>query len=213
MTSDNVDPTSLDPERLLDGLDPSDLDGHTIEELGDYLDSGRQPRNASIENSAGSRIALDSLARLRRESWAMLEEESVADPDRDRIWMQNVIANISRESKAGRDIPISHPHPATTLKITEGSVRGLIRAAGDGTGGAIIGKVALDGDVTLPREPITVSVTASVNYGQNLAALARLLREVIADELSTHTELNVTAIDVAIQDVHTKSTATTKDPL
>jgi len=212
MTSDDLDPTGLDPEHLLDGLDPSDLDGHTIEELGDYLDAGRQPRNASIENSPGSRIALDSLARLRRESWAMLEEEAIADPGRDRIWMQNVIANISREAKAGRDIPISHPHPSTTLKITEGSVRGLIRAVGDGTGGAIIGKVTLDGDVTIPREPITVSVTASVYYGQNLAHLARLIRQRIAAELRTQTELNIVAIDVAIQDVHTKNAATTKDP-
>ena len=38
-----------------------DLDGHTIEELSDYLDAGRTPVDASIEGSPGCRIALDAL--------------------------------------------------------------------------------------------------------------------------------------------------------
>lgn len=212
MTSDdlNTDRPGSGPDRMLDGLDPENLDGYTIEELSDYLDSGRFPRDPGIENSAGARIALDALARLRRESWAMLEVEALADPERDRVWIKNVLANISRESKAGRDIPISHPDPATTLKITEGSVRGVIRAAGDGTGGAIIGKVALDGDVTVHGEPITVDVTASVVFGRNLAKLAQTIREKIVADLQTHTELNVVAVNVSIQDVHTGGSAETK---
>lgn len=212
MTSDDLNPTGPNPEELLDGLDPGDLDGHTIEELSDYLDAGRLPRDPSIENSAGSRIALDALARLRRETWAMLEGEASADPDRDRVWIKNVLANISRESKAGRDIPVGHPDPTTTLKVTEGSVRGLIRAVVDGTGGAIVGKVALEGDVTIPREAITVHVTASGAYGENLTALAQRIRDLVVAALDTHTELNVVGVDVAIQDVHTGNVTSTKDP-
>ena len=213
MTSDDLNPHGLEPApaQMLDGLDPADLDGHTIEELSDYLDADRLPRDPSIESSAGSRIALDALTRLRRESWAMLEVEALRDPDRDKAWITNVLANISRESKAGRDIPVAHPDPTTTLKITEGSVRGVIRAAGDGTGGAIIGKVALEGDVTVPGEPITVDVTASVAFGPNLADLAQLIREKIVADLALHTELTIVAVNVSIQDVHTAHSASTKD--
>jgi len=209
MTDDNLDPTSLDPEEMLDGMNPEDLDGHTIDELSDYLDAGREPRNESIENSPGARIALDALARLRNESWAMLEVEALADPDRDQSWIKNVLTNISRESRAGRDIPISHPDPAVRLNITEGSVRGLIRVAADGIGGSIIGKVALDGDVTVPGEAISLDVTASATYGQNLKSLSQLIREKIAAELAIHTELNVVAINVTIQDVHPEPTEET----
>jgi len=201
-------PGALGPEseRLLDGLDPEDLDGHTIEELGDYLDDGRLPRNASIEESPGCLIALDALARLRAESWAMLEGEALADRDRDQSWIRAVIANISREARPGRDIPVGNPHPGTRLHITEGAVRGLVRAAGDGTGGSLIGRVGLDGDVTEPGAPITVTVTASAAFGPNLTVLAQLIREQILAALRTHTELNVVAVNVAIENMHTTDT-------
>jgi uncharacterized alkaline shock family protein YloU len=202
MTPEHTGPAGPEPERLLDGYDPEDLDGHSIEELGDYLDAGRRPVDASIENSPGCLIALDALARLHSESWAMLEVEARADRDRDQSWIANVIANISRESRAGRDIPVAHPDPATRLLLTEGAVRGLVRAAGDGTGGSLIGRVDLDGDVTEPGAPITVTVTASVAFGPNLATVAQLVRDRIAAVLLTHTELNVIAVNVEIEDVH-----------
>jgi len=198
-----------DNEPMLDGLNPEDLDGHTIEELSDYLDAGREPRDPSIENSPGARIALDALARLRNESWAMLEIEALDDPNRDQSWIKNVLANITREARAGRDIPVSHPDAQTVLNITEGSVRGLIRAAGDGLGGAIIGKVALDGDVSVPGAPISLEISASVPYGENLVALSQLLRDTITAELLVHTELNIDVVNVTIEDLHTDPTEET----
>lgn len=207
MTPEPPGPLESEPERLLDGLDPEDLDGHSIEELGDYLDNGREPRDPGIEDSPGCQIALDALARLRAESWAMLEVEALADRDRDQSWIQDVIANISRESRPGRDIPVRHPDPATRLHITEGAVRGLVRAAGDGTQGSLVGRVELAGDVTVPEQPITVTVTASAPFGPNLVVLAQLVRERIAAALRTHTELNVIAVNVAIENVHTPGTA------
>ena len=178
-----------------------DLDGHTIDELGDYLDRGRLPRDESIESSPGCLIALDSLERLRGAAWAMLEVEASAEPERDSAWLGRVLGNISREARAGRDIPISHPDPAVALTVTEGSVRGLIRAAGDADGGALIGACTLDGDVTVPGEPITVSVTASVAWGRNLADVADGLRSAIGAALARHTELTIAAINVTIQDI------------
>ena len=207
MTPEPPGPLESEPERLLDGLDPEDLDGHSIEELGDYLDDGREPRDPGIEDSPGCQIALDALERLRAESWAMLGVEALADRDRDQSWIQNVIANISRESRPGRDIPVRHPDPATRLHITEGAVRGLVRAAGDGTQGSLVGRVELAGDVTVPAQPITVTVTASVPFGPNLVVLAQLVRERIVEALRTHTELNVIAVNVAIENVHALGTA------
>jgi uncharacterized alkaline shock family protein YloU len=197
-----TDPTDPTAETLGDGLDRDDLGGHSIDELSDYLDAGREPRDPSIENSPGARIALDALSRLRRESWAMLEVEARADTGRDRAWLTSILDGISHDAKAGRDIPLTHPDPSTHLNITEGSVRGLIRAAGDGTGGAIVGKVTLAGDVTLPGEAISVDVAVSVTLDENLLALAERIRQNILAALHRHTELNVVAVDVTIQNVH-----------
>lgn len=201
--NDDVEPTD-DPEATLDGLEPSDLDGHTIEELGEYLDSGREPRDPSIENSPGCQLALDALSRLRAQTWSMLESEAAHDSDRDRAWMQAVLQNISLEAHAGRDIPLSHPDPDVRLHVTEGSVRSLIRGVGDSVGGAIVGRVRLDGDVTTLQAPITVSITASAAFGNNLDRLAQRMRERIVEELGIHTELNIVAVNVTILDIHTQ---------
>lgn len=202
----------VDAEATLDGLDSDDLDGHTIEELGDYLDAGRQPVDASIEDSPGCQLALDALARLRTQSWELLESEAVADSERDRGWMRAVLANISLEAHAGRDIPLSHPDPAVRLHITEGSVRSLIRAVGDGVGGAIVGRVRLDGEVSTPGAPVTITITASAAFGNRLDQLAQRIRERVGEELAIHTELNVAAVDVTILDIHTQRLSRPEDP-
>lgn len=208
--NDEVEPTD-DPEATLDGLEPSDLDGHTIEELGDYLDSGRDPRDPSIESSPGCQLALDALSRLRAQTWSMLESEAAQDSERDRSWMQAVLQNISLEAHAGRDIPLSHPDPDVRLHVTEGSVRSLIRGVGDSVGGAIVGRVRLDGDVTTLHSPITVAITASAAFGNNLDQLAQRMRDRIVEELAVHTELNVVAVDVTILDIHTQRVTRPED--
>lgn len=177
------------------------LDGHTIEELGDYLDSGREPRDASIENSPGCQLALESLERLRTSTWAMLEAEARDRPDDD-AWLGRVMAGIAREAHAGRAIPIAHPDPSVSLAVTEGSVRGLVRAAGDGIDGVLVASCTLVGDVTVPGEPIDVNTTVSVVFGQNLHAVAQAVRERIAESLALHTELLVRSINVTVGDVH-----------
>jgi uncharacterized alkaline shock family protein YloU len=206
MTPDEQEPSDLDPS----DLDPSDLDGYSIEELSDYLDSGRTPRDPGIEDSPGARTALDALARLRQESWAMIEVEALAQPSGDQAWITTVLSNISRESRAGRDIPIHHDDARVRLSVTEGSVRGLVRGAGDGIAGALVGKVDLRGDVTVPSEPITVDVSVSGAYGQNVTAAAAALRAQIDAELRRNTELNVVAINITVQDVHDAPAASPK---
>jgi uncharacterized alkaline shock family protein YloU len=180
--------------------EPDTLDGHTIEELSDYLDRGREPRDESIERSPGCQIALESLARLRASTWAVLEAEAQSPPDD--AWLGRVMAGIARETHAGRDIPITGSDERVTLAVSEGSVRGLVRAAGDGISGALVGSCTLVGDVTVAGEPIDVNVTVSIAYGENLRAVAEQIRERVAATLALHTELGVRDITVTVSDVH-----------
>jgi hypothetical protein len=179
-----------------------DLDGHTMEELGDYLDRGRTPYDPSIENSAACRLALTNMARVQELSWSALERESQLDPDRDDAWITGLLDTIKTEIKSGRDVPIAHPDPTLRLALTEAAVRGMIRRAGDTMGGVVMGRCVLDGDVTTPGRPIRVDVTASIEFGLSVEATADQLRVRIAAALDEHTELDVVGIDVTIDDVY-----------
>lgn len=179
-----------------------DLDGHTMEELGDYLDRGRTPYDPSIENSAACRLALTNMARVQELSWSALERESQLDPDRDDAWITGLLDTIKTEIKSGRDVPIAHPDPTLRLALTEAAVRGMIRRAGDTMGGVVMGRCVLDGDVTTPGRPIRVDVTASIEFGLSVQATADQLRVRIAAALDEHTELDVVGIDVTIDDVY-----------
>jgi uncharacterized alkaline shock family protein YloU len=179
-----------------------DLDGHTMEELGDYLDRGRNPFDPSIENSAACRLALANMARLRELSWTALTRESEREPARDDAWIAGLLETIKAEIKPGRDIPLAHPDPALRLALTEAAVLGIVRRAGDTMGGIVMGRCLLDGDVATPGEPVRVDVTATVEYGRPLDSSAEQLRRRIGAELATQTELNVVQIDVTIDDVY-----------
>ncbi|KQQ28434.1 Asp23/Gls24 family envelope stress response protein [Frondihabitans sp. Leaf304] len=180
-----------------------DLDGYTMEELGDYLDRGRTPYDPGIENSASCRLALSGMTRMRELSQTVLVRESRAMPGRDDNWISGLLDTIKAEITSGRDIPVSHSDPALRLALTEAAVRGMIRRAGDTMGGLIMGRCTLDGDVTTPGEPIRVDVTASLEFGLSLADTAAKLRERIGYALARHTELVVSTIDVTIDDIYT----------
>lgn len=195
-----------DPQRPhdsagLDALDPANLDGHTIEELSAYLDAERTPTNFSIESSPGCRIALIALERLRELTAHTLETQAAAEPAPADSWVRSIMESIALEARAGRDIPITHPVPTAHLTMTEGAVRGMIRAAGDSVTEVIVGRCQLDGDVTVPGEAITVTVDISVAWGENIPIAADHAREAIHGQLSKHTELNIAAIHITVQDV------------
>jgi len=183
-------------------LPEDDLDGHTMTELGDYLDRGRLPVDPSIENSAACRLALAGMTRIRELSWTALTRQSALDPQRDDTWITGLLDTIKGEIKSGRDVPISHSDPSLRLSLTEAAVRGIIRRAGDTTGGIVMGRSALEGDVTTRGAVIRIEVTASVEYGRSLAATADRLRDRIRAALDDHTELVVGEIDVTIDDVY-----------
>lgn len=183
------------------GLEPEDLDGHTLEELEDYLDAGRRPVVPSIERSAGCQLALEALESLRRLTPALLESESGSEPAPDESWVQQILNEIITDVRSGRRILLSHTAPGADLGVTEGAVRGLVRAAENAVPGVLIGRCRLLGDVTTPGEPIVLSIDVSLSYGQSVATVTGLLREEIGARLRDHTELQVTGIDILIRDI------------
>ena len=178
-----------------------DLAGHTIEDLSDYLDRGMTPADVSIDASPGCQLALAALRRLRAASRTMLDRDAEGESPRNDGWVRSIIDSIGLESRAGRDIPVQHSRRSARLALTEGAVRGLIRAAGDTVSGVLVGRCRLDGDVTARSEPVTVHVDATVLWGENIPAAANRIREAISGELRKHTELSVVAIDVTVHDV------------
>ncbi|MCJ1673855.1 MULTISPECIES: Asp23/Gls24 family envelope stress response protein [unclassified Rathayibacter] len=179
-----------------------DLEGHTLEELGEYLDRGRTPVDPSIEGSAACRLALANLTRLNELSATALRRRADAEPDRDEVWIAGLLDAIRSEVRSGRDVPIRHPDPTLRLALTEAAVRGMIRRAGDTMGGVIMGRCTLDGDVGTPGAVIRVDVTFALEFGVPVATVADRLRERIRYALERHTELVVGAIDVTVDDVY-----------
>lgn len=173
-----------------------------IADLSEYLDRGEHPPRELLDRSPAHQIALESLLRFRSTARGLLQADADAEPSRDDSWVARILTNIHIEARAGRSIPLPSPTPSAEFSITEGAVRGLIRAAGDSVPGALIGRCRLDGDVTVPGTPITVAVEASVPWGEPIPAAAHQIREGIADALHRHTELTLAAVDVTVTDVN-----------
>ncbi|MWV48050.1 Asp23/Gls24 family envelope stress response protein [Rathayibacter sp. VKM Ac-2803] len=193
---------SLPGDSVIDSVPDDDLDGHTLDELSDYLDRGRQPYDPSIEDSAACRLALANLTRLTELSARALRRESEREPARDEVWIAGLLDAIRTEVRSGRDVPVRHPDPSLRLALTEAAVRGMIRRAGDTMGGVIMGRCTLDGDVATPGAVIRVDVTFALEFGLAIAEVTDRLRERIRYALERHTELVVGAIDVTVDDVY-----------
>lgn len=191
--------------RLPIGLDPGDLDGHTIEELTDYLDADRTPADPSIEESPGCLLALDALERLRALTPELIARDEAAEPEPEPGWIQSILSGIAMDARSGRRIPLAAPDDRSDLAITEGAVRGLIRAAENAFPGILIGRCRLHGDVTDPGAVIGVEVDVSVPFGEPIVQLADRLREEIAQRLRTHTRLIVETIDITVHDITSRT--------
>lgn len=194
-------PQSTRDAATTDALNPANLDGHTIEDLSAYLDAGSTRTNFSIESSPGCQIALTALRRLRELIERDLETLATAEPPPPDGWVQSIMDRIALEARAGRDIPLSHPSTTARLALSEGAVRGLIRAAGDRIPEVIVGRCVLDGEVTVPGQAITITVDISVAWGENIPQAADRARNAIRRALLKHTELTISAINITVQDV------------
>jgi len=179
--------------------------GDLLELLSGYLDRGEEPPAELLRGSPSHHLALDALRRFRRVTSKLLADDIAAEPARDDGWVTSILANIHRESGAGRSIPLTPPSPVAELSISEGAVRGLVRAAGDAVSGSLIGACRLEGNVGEPRAPIRVAVEASVFWGESIPSTAELIRAAIEHVLRLHTELSVVAVDVTVTDVHLRT--------
>jgi uncharacterized alkaline shock family protein YloU len=175
--------------------------GHTLEELSLYLDTGEFPDPPHLESCPECRSGLDSLRRLSAAGEELFANDLAAAGSGRDDWMKDILANLTLELRPGRSIPLHSDDPADTLSETEGSVIALVRSVADSLPGAVAGKVRLEGDVTVPGEPVAVHVDLAVLFGHPLMPRAASLRQDLATALARHTELNISAIDITVTDV------------
>jgi uncharacterized alkaline shock family protein YloU len=195
----DVVPDEIDGDDL---VDPDELvDGRTLDELEDYLDRGRSPRDPAIEASAACRLALRALEQVRGLSLSALEDEAARVPTRDDSWIAGLLESIKAEVVGGRDIPLRHADPGVRLGVTEAAVRGLLRQVGDAVDGVVVRSSELDGDVSEAGAPIEVTLTMTARYGVPLRDAAQALRAAAVSALALHTELAVVAVHVEVDDV------------
>jgi hypothetical protein len=192
--------TEPDPVRL-DSLEPDDLDGYTIDELADYLDAGMQPADPSIDQSPACQNALAAIVRLRQSSLGSLEAAAEREAPADESWISGVLANISLEARAGRDVPLRPAAPTERPVMTEGAIRSLVRTAGDAVPDALIARCTLEGDVTELGAPVRIVVEIAVRAGSQIQRVASAIREAVAEVLATETDLFVESVDVVVRDL------------
>lgn len=196
-TPDN-EPT--DEETLASmGLEASDLDGVTLDELIEYLEDGKQPRNEVIENSPGCQIALSSLERVQRLTPTLVASEE--EQSSDDSWVSRIMSGIALDARAGKRIPLPDAPPGADFGITEGAMRGLIRSAEDAVPGVLISRCKINSDLENLHEPLEVTVDISVPFGARINPTADIIRQSVADYIQRHAHLPVRTIDITVSDV------------
>ena len=172
--------------------------GYTLEQLGDYLDSGRTPAIPAIDDNAECQAVLASLERFSSLSQELVERDAAASPAIDESWFGALLAQVTLEARAGRDLPLASADPRIRLSITEGAVREFVRAAGDAVDGVLVGRCSL----TSSDAGVAVDISISVQLGTPVHAAAETVRQAVYTELLKHTELLIESVDVTVTDVH-----------
>lgn len=184
--------------------------GHSLDQLSDYLAAGRKPADPYIDACPECQSALRALEQLNSVTQELINYESQAHSEDDETWLGSIFSNIALEAQAGRDIPLqsqAEPEqvdPQDELSQTEGAVIALVRAAGDELEGAMIGRCRLEGAVSEHGAQIRVDVRVTALWGHPLQTLADDLRAKIRETLEQHTQLEISAIDIAVVDIQRK---------
>lgn len=190
-----------DPSAVL-ALEPDDLDGHTVDELDDYLERGRTPADPSIDASPACQIALSALQRLHDVAGAYLDDADAAPAGSDQDWISAVLTAIPLDARAGRRFVLPAPAEGVVATVTEGAVRGLVRAVGDEVPGLLVGSVRLrshDGDGDAEQAAVArLAVEVALVHGTPLAAAVAALRQELLRLLPEHVPFAVEIIDVTV---------------
>lgn len=173
--------------------------GYTLDDLSDYADRGRTPAIAAIDRNAECQAVLHSLERLHDLSAELVDREAAEGGAVDERWLDGILDAIAREFRAGRDVPFPSPDASTTLSVTEGALRELVRASGDSVPGVLIGRSRIDEQ---QDGHLQIAVTASAPSHRPLAEVAADLRARIAGHVERHSPFVVEGVDVTIVDVH-----------
>lgn len=177
--------------------------GMTIDQLSDYLDRDRTPRDPHIESCPDCLNALEALDRVGRLSRDLIDADAAELPAPPESWFERIFTSIQEELRAGRSLPISHPDPRVQITVTEGAVRALLRDSGDAIDGVFISRTEIVGDAETLGAPVEINLTASVRFGTSIQHLTDELREVAYAALAKHTDLNVVAVNISVEDIHT----------
>lgn len=168
--------------------------GYTLDDLSAYLDRGRTPRIAAIEDDAECQAALAELERLGALSRRLVEQSATpVDPG----WLTRLVGGLGRELRAGRDLDFAASVPGRRLVVTEGAIRELVRRAGDSVDGVIVGRCRIDAAGEVPHLRIAVSVTPD----RALQGIADEVRDAVRTALDRETPLEGAVVDVEIEDV------------
>jgi len=177
--------------------------GTTIDQLSDYLDRDRTPRDPHIESCPDCLNALEALERVGRLSRDLIDADAAELPAPPESWFERIFTSIQEELRAGRSLPLSHPDPRVQITVTEGAVRALLRDSGDAIDGVFISRTEIVGDAETLGAPVEINLTASVRFGTSIQHLTDELREVAYAALAKHTDLNVVAVNISVEDIHT----------
>ncbi|MDQ1124620.1 Asp23/Gls24 family envelope stress response protein [Microbacterium trichothecenolyticum] len=172
--------------------------GYSLEDLSAYLDRARVPRIAAIERNAQCQAVLASMERMGQLSREIVEEQAVRPLAES--WYDDIMREVMREFRAGRDIPLARTDDGTELVVTEGALYELIRSVGDGVEGLLVGRVRLDQPQT--DAPLDVRVTVSVRFGRAMTDAVDEMRDGIRTAIERHGDLRVGRVDVTVGDVH-----------
>lgn len=177
--------------------------GFTLDELGDYLDADRTPRDPAIESSPEAVATLERLAELRVATHDLIEREAVVGRHDDERWIGGVLQAIRLVANAGRDLPMCDGAglPIPGLFVTEGALRGVVRDAADDVHGVTVRRTRFVGDVTAPGAVIDVEVVVVVRTDRSIPERAAELRERVADALVPHAPFVVGSVTVRVADV------------
>ncbi|MEX0153269.1 MULTISPECIES: Asp23/Gls24 family envelope stress response protein [Microbacterium] len=172
--------------------------GYTLEDLSAYLDRNRTPRIAAIERDAECQAVLASMERMGRLSRELVAEQA-AEPLAD-SWYDDIMREVMREFRAGRDIPLARTDDGTEIVVTEGALYELIRCVGDEIPGVLISRVRLDHPEA--GGPLSIRIAMSVRFGRRIADAVDQLREDVRTAVERQGDLRVGTIDVTVGDVH-----------
>lgn len=179
---------------------PDRVDGIEVERISAYLDSGRQPYDATIEESPEARRLMHEMAYLRELGGQLIQSEATALPEPELSWFAGILNQIAMESRSGRDLPFG---VEASRVITEGALRGAVRqAASDRVHGLVIERCAFDGELDDSSSPFRVSLRVALVWPTPARAAIERLREVVTEVVTEHLGRAPVGVDIRVDELH-----------